>query len=86
MIIKYSRKYVYLRWRVSTGDPEIFNIFTLGGVQEEGKKDGVGKRAEESPEVFDYPGFVYIYFNQLRESFNKIFWLLKFLDGKRTRT
>ena len=57
MIIKYSRKYVYLRWRVSTGDPEIFNIFTLGGVQEEGEKDGVGQRAEESPEVFDHPGF-----------------------------
>ena len=33
------------------------NIFNLGGVQEEGEKDGVGKRVEESPEVFDHPGF-----------------------------
>ena len=45
-------KNFYLLWR-----PEINNNFTLGGVQEEGEKDGVGQRAEESPEVFDHPGF-----------------------------
>ena len=38
------------------------NIFNLGGVQEEGEKDGVGKRVEESPEVFDHPGFSTFFF------------------------
>ena len=32
-------------------------VFTLGWVQEEGEKDGVGERAEESSKVFDHPGF-----------------------------